>query len=117
MSWRTPFAQLIENLRERQPFRDVDAELKAPAELCAGDCQGGLTAPDLIVRGKLSALGDIHHFLERKHLDLELVGIAADEVLSRVGLIEATPVRVIARAGVIPAHDEMRRAEVAPDDG
>lgn len=104
------------NLLVAEPVRDGSTGLEALAELSARDVESLDTLRDLIHWLVFIRRGKVRHLLEGHHLDLQLVAVLGDQVLSIVRSIEILACRVLARASVVTANDEVRHTKVLADD-
>ena len=110
-------AKLRRHLGEREPRRDITALRQALAQLGARYVEHPRAGGDLVDGHVLVAVLDVDHLLERHHPDAQLAGVLAEQRLGVVGAVEGLAGRVVARAGVVAADDEMAGPVVLADDG
>lgn len=115
--WRVALSEDLDDLVVAEPIRDGSTGPEALPELGTGDVESLDALGNLVDGLVLIGGGEVGHLLEWHHLDVELIVVLDDEVLSIVGAVEVDALRVLARASVVAADDEVGRTIVLADDG
>lgn len=110
-------AENLDHLGIREPLRNVPAAAQPGAKLGSADIERPDALLDRVDGSVLVAVGQVGHHLEGHDLDAKLVLVLLDGVLGVVRAVKVDAGAVLARSGVVPAHDEVRGTVVLADDG
>ena len=111
---RTP--EFRNDIREREPVRNVKAFLQATAQLRARDVQNLVIIRRFVNRHVLCPILRVHHHAEGHHRNVQFIRMFLEEVLGIVRPVEVLTVRVFARPGMIAPDDNVRTAVVLAND-
>ncbi len=114
---RVAAPQLGGHIGVGEPRGDLPALVEPRAQVGARDVEHPGPEGHLVLGLVLVEVGHVHHHLERHHGDAELGGVGGQQLLGVVGTVERLAVGVVARPGVVAAHDQVGAAVVLADDG
>src|SRR5260221_14539195 len=110
-------AQLSDDFRIGEPFRDLEPFAQAAPELGAGQAQNLHVPCDLVLRNELRFLLDVDHLLKRYDRDLNFALIFLEQMLGGIGFVKWLRVGANPWSGMIATDDQMCAAVVLADDG
>ena len=109
-------AQLLRDLGEGEPVRDLEPEREAAPELGAAQRERPVPVRDPAGGQGALRLLRIHDLLERDHRDAELVLVLGHQRLRVIGPVEGAAVAAGAGGGVVASDDEVGAAVVPAHD-
>ena len=114
-AWRKAAAQFVHDFRIGEPARNVAAFVQTLAQFGAGNVQDLVARLDFIVGHVAVFIFEVHHHVERNHGDADVGFVLLEDFLRLVRAVEGLAVGVLARTGMIAAHDEVGAAMVLAD--
>lgn len=107
----------LDDLRVREPSRNLLTSAETVAKLGTGNVHGAGTLRDLVGGHVLVVIWDVDHLLEFDHLDAKLLLVLLDKFLSIVRAVVVLAVLVLTGTSVVTADNEVGRTVVLTDNG